>query len=180
MTSILKVSEIQDPTNSNTALTIDSSGRVFTPQRVRFHAYLNAAITTTVDGVSKWSASTTFGNNVDQIVYNVGNGYDSSTTTFTAPVDGLYCFTVKVMTNSAGTSQAYMGVEIYVNNVRFPTGWERADSGGYHKQQESFLVYCTANDTIEPGLEIASNTTFSGGTAGGNRYYTYFSGYLIG
>ena len=26
MTSILKVSEIQDPTNSNTALTIDSSG----------------------------------------------------------------------------------------------------------------------------------------------------------
>ena len=28
MTSILKVSEIQDPTNSNTALTIDSSGNV--------------------------------------------------------------------------------------------------------------------------------------------------------
>ena len=31
MTSILKVTEIQDPTNSNTALTIDSSGRVSTP-----------------------------------------------------------------------------------------------------------------------------------------------------
>ena len=28
MTSILKVSEIQDPTNSNTALTIDSNGRL--------------------------------------------------------------------------------------------------------------------------------------------------------
>ena len=28
MTSILKVTEIQDPTNSNTALTIDSSGVV--------------------------------------------------------------------------------------------------------------------------------------------------------
>ena len=32
MTSILKVSEIQDPTNSNTALTIDSSGNVALPQ----------------------------------------------------------------------------------------------------------------------------------------------------
>ena len=31
MTSILKVTEIQDPTNSNTALTIDSAGRVSTP-----------------------------------------------------------------------------------------------------------------------------------------------------
>ena len=28
MTSILKVTEIQDPTNSNSALTIDTSGRV--------------------------------------------------------------------------------------------------------------------------------------------------------
>ena len=33
MTSILKVSEIQDPTNGNTALTIDSSGRILTPNR---------------------------------------------------------------------------------------------------------------------------------------------------
>ena len=32
MTSILKVSEIQDPTNSNTALEIDSSGIVTMPQ----------------------------------------------------------------------------------------------------------------------------------------------------
>jgi len=32
MTSILKVTEIQDPTNSNSALTVDSSGRVLFPQ----------------------------------------------------------------------------------------------------------------------------------------------------
>ena len=36
MTSILKVSQIQDPTNSNTALTIDSSGRIVTPARPAF------------------------------------------------------------------------------------------------------------------------------------------------
>ena len=32
----IKVTEIQDPTNSNTALTIDSSGRVLTPKRSFF------------------------------------------------------------------------------------------------------------------------------------------------
>ena len=32
MTSILKVSTLQDPTNSNTALSIDTSGRVTHPQ----------------------------------------------------------------------------------------------------------------------------------------------------
>ena len=180
MTSILKVSEIQDPTNSNTALEIDSSGRVATPQRVRFHAYLNANTTTTATGWEKFSDSAFFGNNFDQILYNVGNGYDSSTTTFTAPVDGLYCFTVKVATNGSGASQSYMGCEMWINNSRYPSGWERADSAGYHKQQETFLVYCTANDTIEPGLEISNNPTFIGGTSSASAYYTYFNGYLIG
>jgi hypothetical protein len=38
MSSILKVSEIQDPTNGNTAVSIDSSGRVLTPARPAFFA----------------------------------------------------------------------------------------------------------------------------------------------
>ena len=42
MTSILKVSEIQDPTNSNTAMTIDSAGIVTHSNAVLFHIYMNA------------------------------------------------------------------------------------------------------------------------------------------
>lgn len=179
-TTELDLATIKDSTGTNTAMTIDSSGRIATPQRVRFHAYLNANTTTTAVGQNKWSASSIFNNNVDQIVYNVGNGYDSSTTTFTAPVDGLYCFTVKLTTSGSGSTQSYMGCELYINNVRHDSGWERADSVGYHKQQESFLVYCTANDTIEPGLEIANNTNFTGGTSSTVQYNTYFNGYLIG
>ena len=33
MTSVLKVSEIQDPTNGNSALTVDTAGRVTLPSR---------------------------------------------------------------------------------------------------------------------------------------------------
>ena len=36
MSSILKVSEIQDPTNGNTALEVDSSGRVAVSQQEMF------------------------------------------------------------------------------------------------------------------------------------------------
>ena len=42
MTSILKVSEIQDPTNSNTALTIDSAGIITNSVPVGFSAKLQA------------------------------------------------------------------------------------------------------------------------------------------
>ena len=38
MTSILKVSTIQDPTNSNTAISIDSAGELTIPQNVSFAA----------------------------------------------------------------------------------------------------------------------------------------------
>jgi hypothetical protein len=46
MTSILKVSEIQDPTNSNTAMTIDSAGRVLMP------ATTNLLATSSISGAS--------------------------------------------------------------------------------------------------------------------------------
>ena len=41
MTSILKVTEIQDPTNSNSALTIDTSGRLGQGSPVGFRAKVN-------------------------------------------------------------------------------------------------------------------------------------------
>ena len=39
MSSILKVSTLKDPTNSNTAMSIDASGRILTPARPAFFAY---------------------------------------------------------------------------------------------------------------------------------------------
>ena len=61
MTSILKVSEIQDPTNGNSALTVDTSGRIFTPARPLFMApgnasgYQNTSASNTI--ISAWNTS---------------------------------------------------------------------------------------------------------------------------
>ena len=180
MSSRILVDEIYSKTGNTSALEIDSSGRVLSPKLVRFHAYLNANKTTTSTGANKWSASGVFGNNLDQIVYNVGSGYDSSTTTFTAPVAGMYHFIMHVSTQSNGAAQTYMGIDIRINDGRYASGWERADSSGYHKEHATFPVYLEAADTVEPGIEIASNTNFVGGTSSGYRFYTYFAGYLVG
>ena len=78
MTSILKVTEIQDPTNSNTALTIDSSGRVSRP--VIPYAFVTWPITGTY--VAKSAGAVDFSN----ATVNDGNHYDTSTYQFTCPV----------------------------------------------------------------------------------------------
>ena len=179
MTGIIKVDTIQN-NGGTTGLTIDSSGRVLSPKLVRFHAYLNANKTTTSTGANKWSASGVFGHNLTGIFYNVGSGYDSSTTKFTAPVAGMYFFTLNVSTNGSGAAQSYMGLEIHHNNTRRASGWERQDTSGYHKQHSTFPVYCEVNDTIEPRIEFASNTTFNGGSTDAYAYYTFFAGFLVG
>ena len=81
MSSILKVSEIQDPTNNNSALTIDSSGRVAMPVKPAF-----SAVRTTTQAVNN---STII---CDVVITNVGGHYNGTTGQFTCPIAGLYQF----------------------------------------------------------------------------------------
>ena len=55
MSSILKVSEIQDPTNGNTALSIDSSGNPSLNNPFGF-IYLSSGITLTNNTRQNWAA----------------------------------------------------------------------------------------------------------------------------
>ena len=103
MASILKVNTIQDATNSNTAMTIDSSGRVKTPNVIHFH----------VKGSGGWidhgSSDVTFFKTSTQAVdiqTNVDSCYDASTGRFTVPsgMDGLYQFNCNLYANDSGDS----------------------------------------------------------------------------
>ena len=57
MTSILKVTEIQDPTNSNTAITIDSSGHVEIAKRSLSANFTSGStiIQPTANGIPSWA-----------------------------------------------------------------------------------------------------------------------------
>ena len=76
MTSILKVTEIQDPTNSNSALTIDSSGRINTPARPLFRVGMTNSTSGSTGGIIIF----------DTAKNNVGNHYNTNTGIFTCPV----------------------------------------------------------------------------------------------
>ena len=123
MSSILKVSEIQDPTNGNTALEVDSSGRVAMSQqemfrradgtlitRPQFRAYKsNASYTHTFAGNSNPSSFSDTSSSVAFINHNEvrGNnttGFTTSTTAggskYQVPVSGIYMFTFNHLVNT--------------------------------------------------------------------------------
>ena len=110
MTSILKVSEIQDPTNSNTALTIDSSGRILQPAKPAFLAYPASNWNTSVGQYNVTSDTNLI---YASIHYNYGGHYDTSTGRFVAPVTGLYHFWTNMAMNTNSNTYAYMSAEIH-------------------------------------------------------------------
>ena len=88
MASILKVNTIQDATNSNTAMSIDTSGHVSHTVRPYFSVRQN-------DGQSVATGTQTTMLHPTSISER-GSDYNSSTGKFTAPITGLYHFTADV------------------------------------------------------------------------------------
>ena len=145
MASILKVNTIQDATNSNTAMSIDSSGRVLTPARPSFQY----DITPYSGGTNYLSSSYKFGSqssgndlvisyfspipflnsissNGDGFTTNVGGGasfadHPASSSykylKFTAPIAGLYCFGMVVDFANRHSAVDYFGYGLKKNTA---------------------------------------------------------------
>ena len=102
MASIFKVNTIQDATNSNTALTIDSSGEVLHSVKPSFMAIgirVKLQILHKAQKV-RLSMVTPSGNNLiynyRNIVQNTGNHFSNTSGRFTCPVAGVYLVTSHV------------------------------------------------------------------------------------
>ena len=104
MTSILKVTEIQDPTNSNSALTIDSGGRVLFPQIPCACVGINLS-----NSQDTSNPYTTTGADIlfNIVTINQGSVYNSSNGRFTAPVTGLYEFGYASIASNTQTVYRY-------------------------------------------------------------------------
>ena len=171
MTSILKVSEIQDPTNSNTALTIDSGGRILMPARPAFRvkfdtstAAVNVSAVTEVD----WN---TYGS----VDFDIGSNFDLANNKYVVPVTGLYQVNIQVAIASVEASTGvylYLGVNgsnLYMGSLDDPQG------GGYVTSRYSGLLSFSANDELNISIRTITDTSVII-----RDYTTDFSGYLVG
>ena len=162
MASILKVNTIQDATNSNTAMSIDSSGRIQLPQLVHFHGN---RVGLTAGGI---------GANIDyNVIRDTHNGWNSSNKQYTIPITGVYHFGFQ----NIGYASIISGDQYHkLQFVRGGTTTEIARA--YHTndaQHEavalSVTYYLQAGDLVEIDNE---------GGAVYNGYYNTFSICLMG
>ena len=176
MASILNVDKIRATGSTNDAVTVDSTGRMFTPARPAFHAYIGSNQTMT-------------GGNTHQIipfnttVFNVGNCFSTSTYVFTCPVDGIYSFSLQIRIDNADQT-TYMRGLIFNGDNTNTSPWNQYGSvldaittgqgSNYQTMVCSGLLKCSANDTVTAlaGHDSDQNIVF--------QRESQFTGFLVG
>ena len=174
MASELGVQTIQH-TNGTDALTIGSDGSVLTPNRPAFSAWLD--VTQTGLGINTHNTVV-----YDTVDFDTTSSFNTSTGVYTAPVTGIYQFSVFVNPDmSSGTADRMWGYFRIPNKTldyqfaHLPT--YASDRLGF---SGSLIVDLTANDTIYVTTYVNQGTTYSHNGDDGQFKYNWFTGYLIG
>ena len=167
--STLKVGTIQDHANSITAMTIDNAGRVLTPARPAFKASVggNFGSRTTTDTIQITP--------YNDAQLNIGNCYNTSNYTFTAPVAGNYFFSISQ--NKYGKLIVYL----YKNSTAFHAGEFLLDSSpNWEHCTISAVIPLAVNDTVTARCKLTNNSGTQYAWNGNSQSWDSFSGYLIG
>ena len=166
--STLKVGTIQDHANSNTAITIDSSGRVTTPARPAF----SARLTTNQD----FSGIGTHKAEFPTAEFNIGNHYNTSNSKFTCPVAGVYLFTVHAYIYTSSSPEVFF----YINgtNKARMTNQLASTNVNPNSANGTKLFNLSANDEVEVYIYTNQASSMYWGTT--DSPASFFCGYLIG
>ena len=162
--STLKVGTIQDHANSNTAISIDSSGRVTLPQRVAFMGKKGDVQTLSANA----SSNITF--DVTDLAHASWNG-----TTFTAPVAGLYRLFINGHKQTADSNP--MELAIYVNGSVIESAYILGTTNVRPRASCESLTVLAVNDAVT--FRILQGDVYAG-SSGGVSSNLMCSGYLIG
>lgn len=175
----LKVNTITHPTSTANNIILDNAGsitvgnRLSLPLQPSFLAGIN----------SNSDASVTVGTAIvaNVVQYNVGNCYSSSTGRFTAPVAGLYNFTVGIYFTNSGTQTQLMQVGLRKNGSYLNGG---SDAYGNITVQPNAFAQGVMQSVLQAQFLLAANDYIDIAPRNNTlRHYQghfWFQGYLIG
>jgi len=166
----LNVPTIKDSSGTNTAMTIDSSGRILTPARPAFKATrASASNQTTADAyvVYPW----------DTAPINIGGHYNTSTYAFTTPVAGLYQFSYILRLDDA------QGGSFAIANLSFDgsTASDDAYNVAHSTAMQGYYSFSgSALFSLSAGVEVKNVVYVNGDTSWQAKGHGNFSGFLVG
>ncbi|KAK3087121.1 hypothetical protein FSP39_001945 [Pinctada imbricata] len=103
----------------------------------------------------------------DSVLTNEGNGYDKTTGTFTAPKNGMYLFSWKILSHVGKKAHAHL----YVNNKE--TWLNYADDGPQGYDTGSATVILRLNQTDKAEIRTHGTSNYL------HEVYTTFTGTLL-
>ena len=181
--STLKVGTIQDHANSNTAMSIDSFGRVLTPARPAFRVAKTSGDQSLTTGTG---TKVTFNN----VVFEVGGTNIGTTDKFIAPVAGIYHFDTSIRVGPDSNNASFYNAQLYLKKnsglhvilQQISTYANGLGGGEAHLSvltlSGSITTSLAANDEIEVWVLLEGTNPEVISSAASD--YTTFSGFLVG
>lgn len=139
-------------TNNTERMRIDASGRVTKPYQPAFcvHGTGGSFVGVNVSGAD---------------ILNNGSHFNTTTGRFTAPIDGMYCFSINLTTEDTNSHFSFIAV-----NGASVAGLQLSYGVVYQSATQTVIVSLSAGDYVEAQRRGTSY----------NVYRAVFSGYLLG
>jgi len=144
-----------------TVMTLDGAGRVTKPYQPYCLVGRNGGNVSSQTAPIPWN----------QVVYNIGGHFNTSTYRFTAPVAGYYYASINAM--AVGTNP--LEVALRINGGTAVNTRNGGGSSNYNSTSAAYVLYLAANDYIDAKVE--GSYTMSGGDG---YAYSGMCCYLLG
>ena len=172
----LQVSNIKDSTGTNTAISIDTSGRVTTPSRPLFYTRGYASTIASATAINGVTPNGTIRIMLfDEVAINVGNHFSNTTGKFTVPIAGIYQVNFNIGYKAANS---YSKVALFLTNSDDASyGYSLVWSSNNHSYNSSAAtVY--VNASVNQEFAMCLDTQYT--TPNTHIAYSSFGAMLIG